>query len=255
METTVIFLKKTTPHIGESLVRDEQTNELYLPLTSTVVLKSKKEKLYVPLDFENGSTKDALGDSRAYVNAISQNELDTSNQQAPNFIFKIEDPLSLQIQVAEGQLEKPLATTTLEFDRADQTCNEYFVEIKNLTGWSTGLHCIEQNSIFIDTMHVLIHFPHLTMQGKRAANETCAKLQFVLTVRTLTIQHRTTKTITANVDHPSDWKTTGTMTPLEKNMETAYLLISHLTSTMIDKKVAVRLTNATESPYLIKKKI
>ena len=43
------------------------------------------------------------------------------------------------------------------------------------------------------------------------------------------------------------------MTPLEKFTETASLLISHSMSTIIDKRTAVRVTNTTESPYLIKK--
>ena len=38
---------------------NEQTNEVYLLLTSTVVLKRKQELLCVPLDFENTLTVDA----------------------------------------------------------------------------------------------------------------------------------------------------------------------------------------------------
>ena len=49
--------------IEERLVRDYITNELYMPLSSTIVLKRKKEMLYIPLDFENGLTIDALVDS------------------------------------------------------------------------------------------------------------------------------------------------------------------------------------------------
>ena len=52
----------TASQIEERLVRDDITNELYMPLSSTIVLKRKKEMLYVPLDFENGSTIDALVD-------------------------------------------------------------------------------------------------------------------------------------------------------------------------------------------------
>ena len=63
----------------------------------------------------------------------------------------------------------------------------------------------------------------------------------------------TTKTITAFIDHPSKWNTTGTVTPLEKFTETASLLISHSISTIIDRRIAVRVTNTTESPYLTKK--
>ena len=43
------------------------------------------------------------------------------------------------------------------------------------------------------------------------------------------------------------------MTPLEKFTETASLLISHSISTIIDKKLAVRVTNTTETTYLVKK--
>ena len=41
----------TTSQIEERLVRDDITNELYMPLSSTIVLKRKKEMFYVPLDF------------------------------------------------------------------------------------------------------------------------------------------------------------------------------------------------------------
>ena len=47
--------------------------------------------------------------------------------------------------------------------------------------------------------------------------------------------------------------TTGTVTPLEKFTETASLLISHSMSTLIDKRIAVSVTNRTASPYLMKK--
>ena len=64
-------LTTATPLIEERLVRDEQTNEVYLPLTSTVVLKRKQEMLYVPLDFEKLLMVDALVDSEAFVSAIA----------------------------------------------------------------------------------------------------------------------------------------------------------------------------------------
>ena len=51
-----------------------------MPLTSTIVLKRKKQMLYVPLDFENGFTKDALVDSGGYVSAIAQKEIDRIKQ-------------------------------------------------------------------------------------------------------------------------------------------------------------------------------
>ena len=69
----------TTSQIEERLVRDDITKELYMPLSSTFFLKRKRQMFYVPLDFKNRSTIDALVDSGAYVSAMAQKELDRIN--------------------------------------------------------------------------------------------------------------------------------------------------------------------------------
>ena len=236
-----------------SPLRDEQTNEVYLPLTSTVVLKRKQEMLYVPLDFEKNLTVDALVDSGVSFSAIAQDSLETIKQKAPNNILKTDDPLNFQIQVANGHLEKPLSTASLKSEIGDNSFAGHFVTIKKMTRPLIGLHFMRNNSVVIDTTHGLIHFPHLTMQIKTTSSVTTTKPQPVITDEALTIAPTTTKTITAFNDHPSKWNTTGTVTPLEKFMETASLLISHSMSTIIDMRIAVRVTNTTESPYHIKK--
>ena len=119
----------TTSQIQEQLVRDENTCGHYMPLSSTIVLKRKKEMLYVPLDFENSLTIDALVDSGAYITAIAQTELDRIKQQAPSNILRIDEPPNFQIQVSNGQLEKPIATATLKFDIGDHIFAEHFVVI------------------------------------------------------------------------------------------------------------------------------
>ena len=125
--------------------------------------------------------------------------------------------------------------------------------MKNLTGPIFGLHFMRHNSVVIDTRHNLIHFQHLTMQVKSALSQTSAKPQAVLIHDSITIPQMTTKTITAFVDHVSEWKTTGTVTPEGKVTETAILIISHSMSTITDRKIAIRVTKTTESPYTIKK--
>ena len=110
--------------------------------------------------------------------------------------------------------------------------------MKKLTGPIFGLHFTRSNSVAIDTTHGLIHFPHLTMQVNTASSATTTKPQPVITDEALTIPPTTTETTTAFIDHPSKWNS---------------LLISHSMSTIIDKRRAVRVTNTTESPYLIKK--
>ena len=252
-DTTTPPITTATPLIEEGLVRDEETNEVYLPLTSTVVLKRKQEMLYVPLDFDRNLTVDDLVDPGAFVSAIALDDSETIKHKAPNNILKIDDPPNFQIQVANGQLAKPLSTATPKLEIGDNLFAEHFVVMKKLTGPVIGLHLMRNNSVVIDTTHGLIHFPHLTMQVKTASSESTTKPQPVITDEALTIPPTTTKTIKASIDHPSKWNTTGTVTPLEKFTETASLLISQSMSTIIENKIAVRVTNTTESPYLIKK--
>ena len=234
-------------------MRDDITNELNMPLSSTIVFKLKKEMFYVPLDFKNGLTVDALVDSGAYVSAIAQKELDRIKQQSPSKILEIDESPNFQIQVANGQLEKPTATATLKFDIGDHTFADHFVVMKNLTGPIIGLHFMGHKRVVVDTSHGLIHFPHITTQVKNASSQASAKPQAVLIHDSITIPQMTTKTIAAFVDHVSEWNTTGTGTPVEKFTKAANLIISHSMSTIIDRKIAVRVTNKTESPYTINK--
>ena len=252
-DTTIPPLTTTTPLIEGELVRDEQTNEVYLPLTSTVVLKRKQEMLYLALDFDNNLPVDVLVDSGAFVSAIAQNDWDKIKEKAPNNFLKIDDPSNFQIQEADGQLEKPLTTTTVIFEIGDKTFAENFAVMKKLTGTIYGLHFMRINSIVIDTTRSLIQFPHLKMQVKTALSEKTTKPQPVIADNASMIRPTTTRTITAFVDHPSKCSTTGTVTPLEKFTETARLAISHSMSTIVDKRIAVRVTNTREPPCLIKK--
>ena len=112
---------------------------------------------------------------------------------------------------------------------------------------------MRHNSVVIDTTHGLVHFPHLTMQVKSALSQTSAKPQTVFIHDSITIPQQTTKTITASVDHVTEWNTTGTVTPVEKFTEPASLIISNSMSTIFDRMIAVRVTNTTESPCTINK--
>ena len=125
-------------------------------------------------------------------------------------IFKIDDPPSFKNVVANGQLEKPLVTATLEFVNGEHTFSEHFVLMKNLRGPIIGLHFMRHNSEVFDNTHGLIH------QVKIDASKISRKPQSVFTDDTPTIPHRTTTTIKTFVDHPSEWNTTGAFIPLKK---------------------------------------
>ena len=106
---------------------------------------------------------------------------------------------------------------------------------------------------FVDTTHGLKPFPQLTMQVKTASCETTPTPQPVPTDDALRKPQRTTKRITAFADQPSEWNTTGAVTPVEIFTQEATLLVSHSISTIFDKKVAVRVTKTTESSSSIKR--
>ena len=122
--------RKTTSQIEERLAKDDTTNEVYMPLFSTIDLKRKKELPYDTLDFENGLRIDALVDSRVYVSAIDQGDVDRIKKSPAN-VFKNNDALNLQTQVSNGQLEKPVATATLKIEIWDNSFAEHFVVVKN----------------------------------------------------------------------------------------------------------------------------
>ena len=75
---------------------------------------------------------------------------------------------------------------------------------------------MRHNSLVIDSKHCLIHFPHLTVKVKSATLGTrmSSKTQIVFSYGDLTVLPMTTNTLTAFVDHPSEWQTTGPVTPL-----------------------------------------
>ena len=128
------------------------------------------------------------------------------------------------MQVAKGQLEKPLETPTLKFDIGDNTFAEHSVVKQEVTGPIVGLQNMRNKSVVKNMTHGLIHFPQLIMQVKTTSSETNAKLQTSFTDDVLAKPTLTTKTITAYVDQP--WKTLSTVTPLANFTETVSLLIS-----------------------------
>ena len=114
---------------------------------------------------------------------------------------------------------------------------------------------MRHNSVVPDTTHGLIQFHHLTIQIRNVRSRLRAVPQSVLSDNNLKIPRLTRKTIAAFVDHLSQRHTTYTVNHLKNFTETVSLLISHSMSSIIDRKVATRVKNATVSPYTIKKDI
>ena len=71
--------KITTSQIEENFVRDEITDELCMPQSSTIILKRKKKLLYLPVDFEKGLKIAAHVNSGAYITAMALNDTELNN--------------------------------------------------------------------------------------------------------------------------------------------------------------------------------
>ena len=65
--------------IKEIIQHDKDSD--YIPLISAIALKKKKRMLFLPLDF-NTTKIDALVDSGAYTNAISERDAEKLRQNA-----------------------------------------------------------------------------------------------------------------------------------------------------------------------------
>ena len=136
------------------------------------------------------------------MSAIVEIKLDRIKQQDPGNIFEIDDSQRFQKQVANGHLEKPIATVTVNFGIEENQFAKYFVVLDKLTRQIIGMQFMRDDSVIIDTTHSFVHFPQVTVQFKHATLDKSAKPQSVLSNDNLTSLPMTTETINAFVYHP-----------------------------------------------------
>ena len=212
-----------------------------------------KDMLYVPLNFENGWTIDALVDSGAYVSAIAQTELDRIKQQAPANIFKTVGPPVFQIHVANAQIEKPISTATPNFDIEDNTFAEHFVLMRNLkrVHFRIALYETQQCGLWHQTLSHPSPTPH------RASQKCCNWKKRQTPTCPYPGQHNSTADDNKN-SYSICWPPIGMQQHVlwhttVKFTEAKSLLNFHSIATRVDWKTAVRITNTTESLNLNKK--
>ena len=104
----------------------------YIPLMSAITLKKKKRMLFLPVDF-NSVKIDALVDSGAYINAISERDAEKLRQDANQCIIHKAPPPPFKVQYANAELEQPLATYTLRFKIGNYTFEETFIVMNQMS--------------------------------------------------------------------------------------------------------------------------
>ena len=102
--------------IQEFIQHDKEDD--YIPLMSAIALKKKKPMLFLPVEI-NTVKIDALVDSGAYINAISERDTEKLRQNASQCIVNKAPPPPFKVQYANAELEQPLATHTLRFKIGD----------------------------------------------------------------------------------------------------------------------------------------
>ena len=147
--TRLLFSQNQPLENEQTLVKDENTIEIQLPLSSTVVLNRSKEMPYTPLDFDNHPFICASIDPAAYDSAITETELDKNKQQALIKFLIINQSPKLQTKKANRQLEKRTTITGLKYASGGHILLDHFVVMKNVKVPNIGLQYFKHKSVII----------------------------------------------------------------------------------------------------------
>ena len=209
--------------------------------------------LFALMDFQD-LTLDALIDSGALVNCISETDYNKIFQMSPKDIVKELEPPPFKLQVANGDIETPTKTIILQFEIGDWNSKETFIVAKQLTGPILGLTFLKNNSAILDVSQGLLHFPHLTYSIGTDEYTRNRKLYKVQIKNPHTIPPETMQTITSYTDISSSIDTIGVINPATNHCSGDPLVASSI-STASNRKIDVRVTNTTSTPYTIKKNL
>ena len=137
----------------------------FLPLSTNLPLKNKRNMLYFPMDFGELNI-DGLINTGALSSAIPEADLRKIRLLAPHTILNEGPAPEFQIMVANGQLEAPIATVELQFEVGDITFREKLIVMTNLTSPLIGLLFLQRNSTILDMRQRILKFPFFSMQLK-----------------------------------------------------------------------------------------
>ena len=204
------------------------------------------------MDFQ-GITVDALIDSGALVNCMSNKQFEQIKNASPDDIVKEAEPPGFKLQVANGDLEAPLKTAILKFEIGDWNFKETFIIAERMSGPILGITFLKNNSAVLDVSQGLLHFPHLTMAMTTDEKTYNMKPLKIATKTTITIPADTTKTIIANINTPTKTETIGIVTPTDAFQGSQKITIASSISRAHDNQIELRVNNTSPTPYTIKK--
>ena len=224
----------------------------YIPLMSAITLKKKKRMLFLPVDF-NSVKIDALVDSGAYINAISERDAEKLRQDANQCIIHKAPPPPFKVQYANAELEQPLATYTLRFKIGNYTFEETFIVMNQMSFPIIGLAFLRKHAAILDTAQGTIDFPkiQITMALTDEMQKCNLKPITIKTEAKHTIPAQATRITYAAIPVTTEHTITGTIQPLPQFDENSKLIVAPAITTARSKIVAIKVANTTDFPYTI----
>ena len=219
---------------------------------SAITLKKKKRMLFLPVEF-NTVKIDALVDSGAYINAISERDAEKRRLNANQCIVHKAPPPPFKVQYANAELEHPLATYTLRFKIGDYTFVETFILLNQTSFPIIGLAFLRKHAAILDTAQGTIDFPkiQITMALTDEMQKCNSRPITLKTEAKHTIPAQATRVIHAVIPVSTEHPITGTIQPLPQFYEHAELIVAPAITTARNKKVANKVANTTDFPYTI----
>ena len=236
--------------IKEFIQHDKEDD--YIPLMSAIALRKKKRMLFLSAEF-NTLKIDALVDSGAYINAISERDAAKIKEHASQCIINEAPPPPFKVQYANAELEQPRATYTLRFKIGDYTFEETFVIMNQTSFPRIGLAFLRKHAAILDTAQGTIDFPKI--QIKMALTDEMQKCNpkpiMIKTEAKHTIPAHSTRIVYASIPVSTEHPIPGTIQPLPQFDECAIVIIAPAITTARDKKVPNKIANTTDFPYTI----
>ena len=219
---------------------------------SAITLKKKRRMLFIPLDFDN-TRIDALVDSGAYINVISEKDADKIQTEANATRIARAPPPPFKIQYANTELEKARATYTMKFKIGYYAFEEIFIIMTKTSYPIIGLAILQKHSAILDTAQGTIDFPQIqiTLALKDEMQKCILKPITIKTEEKQTIPAQATGIIHASITVSNDHPITGTVQPLPQFDENAKLIVAPAITTARDKRVPIKIANTTDFPYTI----
>ena len=229
----------------------EKDGETYIPLHSTIVLKSRRRMLYLPLEFGE-ITMDGLVDSGAFINAMSWSDYNTIKMNSDNCVIKEYPQPPFKIECANAQLEQPIATADIQFNIGTYTFTDTFVILSKTSFPIIGLNFMRNHQAVIDTANGTINFPHVEMTLAMTDEMKKCNPKQIMVEGNQTLPPQQTTTVNAIVITTNMHDVTGAVQPLPQFDETATIIVAPALATAHNKRLNIRIANLTDFPHTIK---